>query len=143
MDLEKIKQLIRLAEQSDITGLAVEEGDLKIEIRKNADGMQVNNSAPSVVAALAAAVTKEQPKDTANLTAIKSPMGGTFYPTPGPGEPPFVSVGDTVSKGQLVCVIEAMKTFNEIEADASGTIAKILVQSGQQVELGQPLFLLK
>jgi len=151
MDLGRIKELIQLVEKSDINGLAIEDGGFKIELRKSFDGIQYG-VAPAEVAAIAVAATKEpvkaaapakEPAKDANLTPIKSPVSGTFYTAPSPGEPPFVSVGNAVSKGQTVCVIEAMKTFNEIESDVSGTIAKVLIQDGQPVEIGQPLFLVK
>jgi acetyl-CoA carboxylase biotin carboxyl carrier protein len=137
VDTEKIKQLVRLVEESAIAGLAVEEGDCKIEIRKS--------GAPAGAAADAPvpAPPPTAPRDTGSLTAIKAPMTGTFYAAAASHDRPLVAVGDTVAKGQPVCVIEAMKTFNEIEADVSGAIEKILAQNGQPVELGQPLFLVK
>lgn len=141
---ERIKQLVQIVEQSDIVGLSVEDGDFKIEIKKS--GGQVTPAVfPSVISAavpVAAPVAQTKAPET-NLTAIKAPMTGTFYTASSPGAAPFVSVGSVVRKGQTVCIIEAMKTFNEIEADADGTIAEVLVPSGQPIELGQPLFLLK
>ena len=139
MDLERIKQLINLVEQSDINGLAVEDGDFRVEIKKT-DGQTV--SAGTVVSTDQATQT-EPVQDAGQPITINAPMSGTFYSASSPEANPFVSVGSVVHKGQPVCVIEAMKTFNEIEADADGTLAEVLVQNGQPVEPGQPLFLLK
>ena len=142
MDFKKIEELIKLVEQSDINGLAVEENDFKIEIRKNLEAA----AAPQDYTALIPAKISElpaEPQPAAGLQEIKSPMTGTFYQAASPDSPPLVSVGATVAKGQPVCIIEAMKTFNEIETDAAGTIEKILVANAQLVEAGQPLFLVR
>ncbi|MDR2431597.1 MAG: acetyl-CoA carboxylase biotin carboxyl carrier protein [Candidatus Margulisbacteria bacterium] len=138
MDTERIKDLIKLVEQANITGLAVEEQDFKVEIRKdsNQPGAVQPSSAP-------AAPVGEPVKYQGSLTAIKAPMTGTFYAAAAPNDKPFIAVGDTVAQGQAVCVIEAMKTFNEIESEFSGAVEKILAQNAQTVELGQPLFLLR
>jgi acetyl-CoA carboxylase biotin carboxyl carrier protein len=143
MDFKKIEELIKLVEQSDINGLVVEENDFKIEIQKNNETL----AAAPLSAASAPVNTIESPapelKSAAGLQEIKSPMTGTFYQAASPNNPPLVSVGAAVAKGQPVCVIEAMKTFNEIETDIAGTIEKILVANAQLVEAGQPLFLVR
>lgn len=141
MDTERIKQLVKIVEQSDIIGLSVEDGDFKIEIKK--DGGQVMSAVPALAPMVAPTRAVTVTKEVANLNTIKAPMVGTFYTASSPGAKPFVSVGSVVRKGQTVCIIEAMKTFNEIEADVDGTIAEVLVPSGQPIELGQPLFSLK
>ncbi|MDR1114072.1 MAG: acetyl-CoA carboxylase biotin carboxyl carrier protein [Candidatus Margulisbacteria bacterium] len=143
MDFKKIEELIKLVEQSDINGLAVEENDFKIEIQKN---NEVFTAAPSsAVATLTKTIESPVPElqPAAGLQEIKSPMTGTFYQAASPDNPPLISVGAAVAKGQPVCVIEAMKTFNEIEADLDGTVEKILVANAQLVEAGQPLFLVR
>jgi len=123
MDLARIKELIQLVEQSDVNGLVLVEGNSNIEIKKNIDVAQSGVIAPAAVAAIAVATAKEPVKEpaksTAHLTPIKSPMSGTFYVAPSPDEPPFVAVGETISKGKTVCVIEAMKTFNQIESEVA------------------------
>jgi acetyl-CoA carboxylase biotin carboxyl carrier protein len=147
MDIERIKELIKLVEATDIAGLAVEDGDLKIEIKKQPDGAVY--AAPSVAVAptakLAAEATQPTPPADAHhgLTAIKAPMTGTFYAAGSPDMPPYVSVGDRIKSGQPVCIVEAMKTFNEIESDISGTVEKILVRNQEPVEFGQALILVK
>jgi acetyl-CoA carboxylase biotin carboxyl carrier protein len=151
MDFNKIKELIKLVETSDITGLMIEEGEGRIEIKKQGDqvitAMPHMVAAPSVhavpVATPAATKTEAKPAIDTSIPAITSPMTGTFYLKPSPDVADFVKVGDTVAKGQPVCIIEAMKTFNEIESEISGVIEKILVTSGQPVEAGQKLFLVR
>lgn len=145
MDIERIKELIKLVEATDIAGLAVEDGDLKIEIKKQPDGAVY--TAPTVTAAPAAKPAVAQPTASADtyhgLTAIKAPMTGTFYAAGSPDMPPYVSIGDNIKSGQPVCIVEAMKTFNEIESDISGTVEKILVRNQEPVEFGQALILVK
>ncbi len=147
MDFNKIKELIKLVETSDITGLVVEEGEARIEIKKQAEQVYAvphMSAAPTApIAAASPAATPEVAVATDNIPAIKSPMTGTFYSKPSPEAPDFVKVGDRVINGQPVCIIEAMKTFNEIESDLDGVIEKILVSSGQLVEAGQPIFLVR
>jgi len=138
MDSKKIKELIKLVNESDIAGLTVEDGDFKVEIRKDSGVPVVLNNAP-----VRTARPKEPAKDTTGLVAFKAPMPGTFYSSTSPTDKPFAVEGERVKKGQTVCIIEAMKTFNEIEIDCDGTIEKILVSTAQLVELGQPLFLLR
>src|SRR4051812_6622711 len=152
MDLRKLKKLIDLVQESGIGEIEITEGEEKVRICRQAPGgppmmmaapgMQPmayatgpGGFAPPAPAAAPAAAAPE-PKG----HQLKSPMVGTFYRAPSPGAPPFVEVGQQVTKGQTLCIIEAMKLLNEIESDASGTVKAILVENGQPVEYGQPLF---
>ena len=148
MDLRKLKKLIDLVQESGIGEIEITEGEEKVRICRQAPGgapimmaapgMQPMQyaPAPAAPAAPAAAPAPAEPKG----HQLKSPMVGTFYRQPSPGAPPFVEVGQSVTKGQTLCIIEAMKLLNEIESDASGTVKAILVENGQPVEYGQPLF---
>jgi acetyl-CoA carboxylase biotin carboxyl carrier protein len=146
MDLDLVKKIIKMAEEADISGLAVEQGDFRVEVKRE---KQVIASVPHAVAAApvhhapaAPAAPKANPEEE-GLTAITSPMVGTFYRSPSPDSASYVEVGSRVEVGKTVCIIEAMKLFNEIESEIKGTIAKILVENGQPVEYGQKLFLVK
>ncbi|WP_206999327.1 acetyl-CoA carboxylase biotin carboxyl carrier protein [Trinickia mobilis] len=155
MDLRKLKTLIDLVSESGISELEVTEGEGKVRIVKNAPPVYVQ-SPPSYVpqitaAAPAAAVPSEAPAAASAAASaaaapqghvVTSPMVGTFYRAPSPGADPFVQVGDTVKEGQTICIIEAMKLLNEIECDKAGVIKEILVENGQAVEYGQPLFVI-
>jgi acetyl-CoA carboxylase biotin carboxyl carrier protein len=153
MDLRKLKTLIDLVAESGITELEVTEGDGKVRIVKGQTGVAspvVMAAAPQVAALPVAAPVAATAAPSAAPAAdaqpeghvVKSPMVGTFYRASGPGKPAFVEVGDSVTSGQTVCIIEAMKLLNEIEAGADGVIKKILVENGQPVEYGQPLFII-
>jgi len=148
MDLRKLKTLIDLVSESNISELEITEAEGKVRIVKAGHAPMTGAYAPAPVAAVpvmsAAAVAAEQaaaaePPPVA-AKVIKSPMVGTFYRTPSPGAKSFVDVGSVVKEGDPVCIIEAMKIMNEIEADTSGTIRRILCDNGQAVEFGQPLF---
>ena len=156
MDFKKIKKLVSLVETSDISSLSVEEDNLKVEIKReiNAPSPVIQQTVAAPQAPIAAApvapvavdtpaAAPEKPSTDANLTEIKSPMVGTFYASPNPESPPFVTPGKTINEGEIICIVEAMKLFNEIEADISGTVEKICVQNGDPVEFGQPLFLVR
>ena len=147
MDLRKLKKLIDLVQESGIAELEITEGEEKVRINRTGSGnpavyfpQQAQTAAP--VAAGPAAASVAVPAAETGHT-LKSPMVGTFYRSPSPGSPPFVEVGQSVSKGQTLCIIEAMKLLNEIESDASGTIRSALVENGQPVEYGQPLFIIE
>jgi acetyl-CoA carboxylase biotin carboxyl carrier protein len=154
MDLRKLKTLIDLVAESDIAELEVTEGESKVRIVKSSaipqnqmvmvpqQGVQ-QFSAPAMHAPAAAPVASA-PATPAEPTGhvVKSPMVGTFYRSSAPGAPAFVEVGSTVKEGDTLCIIEAMKLLNEIDADISGTVTKILVENGQPVEFGQPLFVI-
>ena len=149
MDLRKLKKLIDLVEESGIAELEITEGEEKVRISRG--GTQVA-AAPSVVThALAAAPAAAAPAPAAAEPAtpaqpeghlLKSPMVGTFYRSPSPGAKSFVEVGQSVNEGDTVCIIEAMKLLNEIEADRSGVIKALLVENGQPVEYGHPLMVI-
>ncbi|KAF1017751.1 MAG: acetyl-CoA carboxylase biotin carboxyl carrier protein [Burkholderia sp.] len=147
MDLRKLKTLIDLVSESGISELEVTEGEDKVRIVKNVPSvyMQPDNgyapqmSAPAPATAhLVEGATPAAPQG----HAVTSPMVGTFYRAPSPGAEPFVQVGDTVKEGQTICIIEAMKLLNEIESDKAGFIKEILVENGQAVEYGQPLYVI-
>jgi acetyl-CoA carboxylase biotin carboxyl carrier protein len=149
MDLRKLKTLIELVETSGIAELEIQEGEERVRItRAGAPGAHtVMLAAPSIAApAPAAAPLAAIPQPTAPPApeghTVKSPMVGTFYRSASPGAKPFVEIGDTVAQGDALCIIEAMKLMNEIEADAAGSIKAILVENGQAVEFGQPLFVI-
>jgi acetyl-CoA carboxylase biotin carboxyl carrier protein len=155
MDLRKLKTLIDLVSESNISELEITEADGKVRIVKAdpnaavAQPQQVVYHQPAAVPAAglaAAAPAAAQAVDVAAAETgypVKSPMVGTFYRSASPGSKPFVEVGSTVKEGEPVCIIEAMKIMNEIEADKSGTITKILAENGQAVEFGQPLFIIE
>ena len=150
MDLRKLKTLIDLVQQSGIAELEITEGEEKVRIsRFGAAGAQT--VAPQAAVLPAVAVPAAEPAEPAAESAtpaaaeghvVKSPMVGTFYRSSAPGAKPFVEVGQAVKAGETVCIIEAMKLLNEIEADRDGVIKAVLVENGQPVEYGQPLFLL-
>lgn len=137
MDFEILKKLIQLVKAEDISGLAVEEKGVKYEVRREKGGSIAPAPAP---------VHEPKGKEKAEeegLAAITSPMVGTFYRAPSPEAAPFVETGDDVEPGKVVCIIEAMKLFNEIEAEVRGKIVKVLAENGKPVEYGQKLFLIK
>lgn len=150
MDLRKLKTLIDLVAESGISELEVTEGDGKVRIVKQPPQiiaapmvmpqMQALPTAPA--APLGAAPAAEPAAQLPAGHVVTSPMVGSFYRAPSPGAAPFVNVGDTVKEGQTVCIIEAMKLLNEIECDKAGVIKEILVENGQAVEYGQPLFVI-
>ncbi len=143
MDLRKLKKLIDLVQESGIGELEITEGEEKIRISRSGTGQPQVMAAPNAMQAVPVDVAPAPvvPAEPAGHT-LKSPMVGTFYRSPSPGAPPFIEVGQSVAKGQTLCIIEAMKLLNEIESDAAGVVKAILVESGQPVEYGQPLFLI-
>jgi len=149
MDLRKLKKLIDLVQESGISELEVTEGEEKVRIAKFAPAGAVNYApqpfhAPLPVAAGATlpALADEDAEEKIEGHKIKSPMVGTFYRSPSPGANSFVEVGQSVKQGDTLCIIEAMKLLNEIEADASGVIKAIMVENGQPVEFGETLFII-
>jgi acetyl-CoA carboxylase biotin carboxyl carrier protein len=148
MDLRKLKTLIDLVAESDIAELEVTEGESKVRIVKSSGVQQSQlvmmqpQAAPQTVAAPLAAAPQPAAVVEPQGHIVKSPMVGTFYRASAPGNPAFVEVGSTVKEGDTLCIIEAMKLLNEIDADASGVIKEILVENGQPVEFGQPLFVI-
>lgn len=153
MDLKLVKKLLDLISESEVDEVSIEEGEFKLKVKKKADpppaGFQYQ--LPSQPQAPQPQQTGTPAEPQAEKTAdsepdgdvVKSPIVGTFYESPSPDSDPFVSVGDHVSEGQTLCIIEAMKIMNEIEAEFSGTIQKILVSNASPVEFDQPLFVIK
>ena len=134
MDLEKIESLLKLMKEYSVASLEVESEGSRVSL---------NLVAPPSVAGTMLAAPIAMPvaaEPVVEGVIIKSPMVGTYYSSPKPGEPPFVSIGSRVSQGDVLCIIEAMKLFNELECEASGVIAEILVENAQPVQFGQPLF---
>lgn len=164
LKVQEIRELIKLVDQSSIDEFVYENEGSKIQMKKNAATVVTSIQpvaqavpapvqaapAPVVTPAAVAETKQEAPKveaasqaDTSNLHKITSPMVGTFYASPTPDADVYVKAGDKVSKDSIVCIVEAMKLFNEIEAEVNGEIVEVLVKNGQLVEYGQPLFLVK
>ena len=148
MDLRKLKKLIDLVEESGIAELEVTEGEEKVRIVKhNAVAPQQTYALqhapqPALAAATPVAAAVPAEPEAPNGDTMKAPMVGTFYRSASPGSEPFIEVGSTVKVGQTLCIIEAMKLLNEIESDCAGTVKAILVENGQPVEYGEPLFII-
>ena len=152
MDIRKVKKLIELIEESGVAEIEIKEGEESVRISRQSQTSPAMMAAPAAFApppapaAAPAAVVEAPAAETAAEAieghAIKSPMVGTFYRAPSPGATAFVEVGQTVSAGDTLCIIEAMKLLNQIEADKAGTIKAILVENGQPVEYDQPLFII-
>ncbi len=146
MDLRKLKKLIDLVEESGISELEITEGEEKVRISRAGPGQRPVIYAPEAVSIQAAAPA--QPAQSVEKPAtpeghvVKSPMVGTFYRSPSPGSKVFVEIGQFVNVGDTICIIEAMKLLNEIESDHAGTIKAVLVENGQPVEYGEPLFII-
>ncbi len=155
MDIKQIQELVKLINKTNIGEITIEEEGVKITVKQKKDPVQniiaggssapvyaaqpAQQSAPVSTPPAAAKTTAEPKAD--NLVTIKSPMIGTFYRQAGPGKPIFATVGDEVTPGKVVCIIEAMKLFNEIESEIKGKIVKVLVEDASPVEYDQPLFL--
>lgn len=164
MDLNYLRRLVKIFDESTIDNLVIEEEGIKIKFARNKNTNVVNYTVPEVPQIIhsqhlpqhqsqqpitiyseekehsSIAKVVEEPKE---FYEIKSPMVGMFYRSPSPDAEPFVEVGQSIRKGQVLCIIEAMKLMNQIESDVNGTIEKILVENGKPVEFGQPLFLVK
>ncbi len=156
MDLKLIKNILELISESDVNEVSLEEGDFKIKVKKQGEVQQVSYTqpaAPQPVAQPNAPAQPQQKPAPAEGTesgenqpegeTVTSPIVGTFYVSPSPDSDPFIKVGDKVSKGDTLCIVEAMKIMNEIEAEFGGTVQKILVDDAQPVEFEQPLFIIK
>lgn len=155
MDIKQIQELIKFVSRSGVNEVSIEQEDFKITIKTNQPPAYQVQAAPQVLAAPApAVVTVSAPAevkapaipakdDNSNYLTVKSPMIGTFYRSSSPDKPLFVNVGDEIKAGQIVCIIEAMKLFNEIESEISGRIVKVLVDNASPVEYDQPLFLVE
>ena len=152
MDIKQIQDLIKFVHKSGVNEVSIEENDFKITIKTNQAPTVVTASipaaaplaaAPAPVAAAPVAAAAPAVSESDNYITIKSPMIGTFYRSASPDKPAFVNVGDEIKAGQVVCVVEAMKLFNEIEAEISGRIVKVLVDNASPIEYDQPLFVVE
>jgi acetyl-CoA carboxylase biotin carboxyl carrier protein len=146
MDIRKIKKLIELIEESDIAEIEIREGEESVRLSRysakpQAQGAPLAMAAPAAAPATPAAAPAASEEPTGHV--VRSPMVGTFYRSPTPGAKSFVELGSRVNAGDTLCIIEAMKILNQIEADKSGVIAKILVENAQPVEYNQPLFVIE
>ena len=144
MDIRKVKKLIELLEESGISEIEIKEGEESVRISRSLSGSVAAPALQPVTQVVAPPLAAAQPEAPAapsapEGTVIESPMVGTFYASPSPGSPAFVSVGQTVKPGDTICIVEAMKILNQIESEVSGTIKAVLVEDGQPVEFGQPL----
>ena len=161
MNLKELKELIEFLIEKDIAEFELERGDIKVRIKRAGEHTVVHHGEPRFYAVPPAAPVVElgavpvagapgsaavanpaQPAVEEDLHTVKSPIVGTFYEAPSPGAPPFVKVGDGVEVGQVLCIVEAMKLLNEIESDKAGVVKEILIENGQGVEYGQPLFVI-
>jgi len=161
MNQKELRELIEFLKEQEIVEFEMERGDFKVKVKRAGAETHVSHvvpdsryivhatappAAPEAVAAPAASAPAKPAKEAApeeGLHMVKSPIVGTFYESPSPGSPPFVKVGDTVEAGQILCIVEAMKLMNEIEADAAGEIVKMLAKNGQPIEYGQELFVIR
>lgn len=160
MDIKQIQELIKFVSRSGVNEVAIEQENFKITIKTNQNPVYVNAAIPTPVAAqpvaapapaaapapqatAPAAAQAPAAEDTSKYITVKSPMIGTFYRSSSPEKPSFVNVGDEIGTGKVLCIIEAMKLFNEIESEVSGRIVKILVDNASPVEYDQPLFLVE
>jgi acetyl-CoA carboxylase biotin carboxyl carrier protein len=145
-DVKKVRRLVEMMKEHDLAEIDLRQGDQRVRLRRGAEPM-ISMPAPTAVSAPQPASHAEPPAEKpavatagGDLAVVKSPMVGTFYGAPNPESPPFVKVGDHVGPESIVCIIEAMKVFNEIPAEISGKVTAVLVENGAPVEFGQPLF---
>ncbi|SEA85947.1 acetyl-CoA carboxylase biotin carboxyl carrier protein [Pedobacter hartonius] len=156
MDIKQIQELIKFVSRSGVNEVAIEQKDFKITIKTNQAPTVINTTVPAAAPQVLAGAPAAQPaavianaapvaeaEDTSKYITVKSPMIGTFYRSASPDKPSFVNVGDEIAVGKVICIIEAMKLFNEIESEVSGRIVKVLVDNSSPVEYDQPLFLVE
>ncbi len=141
MELEDLKELIELLKETDITELQIEKDGTKVKVKREKILASVEMHKPVIHHEQGAAAEAEE--ESQRLATITSPIVGTFFRSPSPDSNPFVEIGTKVNKGQVLCIVEAMKLMNEIESDVEGIVVKILVDNGQPVEYGEPLFLIE
>ena len=148
-DVRKIRRLVNLMKEHDLGEIDLQQGEVRIRLRRGVAGMPAVASAPPVVTVSTPAAAGRPAAESVvpapeavdkNIAFVKSPMVGTFYAAPDPDSPAFVKVGDHIGSDTVVCIVEAMKVFNQIPAEASGRIIAVLVENGAPVEFGQPLF---
>jgi acetyl-CoA carboxylase biotin carboxyl carrier protein len=149
IDVRKIRRLVNLMKEHDLAEIDLQQGEVRIRLRRGPIGSPTVASAPPIVTVTAPAPAGRPAAESVvptaeaadkGVTVVKSPMVGTFYAAPDPDSPPFVKVGDHIGPETIVCIVEAMKVFNQIPAEASGRIISVLVENGAPVEFGQPLF---
>jgi len=144
MEIKKrLEELVKFMEENDLCELEIEEEGRKIKLKKYTPTISEINLSQEKKESTSSEATSQKETKKENLIEMKSPMVGTFYRAPSPGAKPFVEEGDIINPGDVVCIIEAMKLMNEIKAEVKGEIVKILVENGEPVEFGQPLFLIK
>ncbi|MFH1799946.1 MAG: acetyl-CoA carboxylase biotin carboxyl carrier protein [Candidatus Omnitrophota bacterium] len=153
MNIKEIKELLELMAEHNVGEIEIEKDNAKIKLRKMADGGVVMQSTPQMMAPMQTALhapapasvpaTAAQASDEEGMVIVRSPMVGTFYASPAPDQPAYVSVGKAVKDGDVLCIVEAMKLMNEIKSELSGTVTEILVQNGQTVEYDQPILKIK
>jgi acetyl-CoA carboxylase biotin carboxyl carrier protein len=143
MELEDLKQLIELLKETDITEIQVEKEGTKVKIKREKFFQSLDISAQRMPSVSEPVINKDIEDETQRLITVTSPIVGTFYRSPSPEAPIFVETGLRVKKGQVLCIIEAMKLMNEIESEVEGILVKALVENGQPVEYGEPLFLIE
>jgi acetyl-CoA carboxylase biotin carboxyl carrier protein len=152
MKIKEIRDLVEFLASTGLNEVNIETEEFKVSVKRDPDftarvePVSVNTATPETVAPVAVATATaaaDASAETKNTVEIKSPMIGTFYRSANPETPPFINVGDPVSAGQTVCIVEAMKLFNEIESEVSGTVVKVLVENGTPVEYDQPLYLVE
>ena len=153
MDIRKIKKLIELLEESDLTEIEIVEGEESVRLTRASSSAQLVHTVPAPVAQLAPAVgampesnipaSLNEEETIPDGELVRAPMVGTFYAASGPEAQPFVSLGEQIGVGDTLCIIEAMKMFNQIESDIAGTVVAVLVETGQPVEFDQPLFVIR
>jgi len=145
MDIRKIKKLIDLIQESDIAEIEIQEGEESVRISRNNVAAPVMMAAPALqqTSPAPAIAVEAVPATTNNANAVKSPMVGTFYRSSSPEAPSLVEIGQSVNAGDVICIIEAMKMFNQIEADRSGTVKAIMVENGHPVEFDEPLIIIE
>jgi acetyl-CoA carboxylase biotin carboxyl carrier protein len=152
MDIRKVKKLIELLEESGISEIEIREGEETVRISRQQNVVMANPQVTHYAPPIATPHVEHAPANAAPVAAVaevprgqqvKSPMVGTFYRASAPGAAPFVNIGDNITAGATICIIEAMKMLNQIESDVSGKVTAILVENGQPVEFGQPLFVIE
>ena len=147
MDLNEVRELISLLESSQLSELEIEEEGRRIRLTKQRENLIATTAPAAVQGMVPAAPAKSAPREKTladeGLVAVDSPMVGTFYRSPSPGEPSFVEPGDSVTPEQTICIVEAMKIMNEVAAKVAGTVERVLVENGEPVEFGQPLFAIR
>ncbi len=143
MELEDLKELIELLKETDITEIQVEKEGTKVKIKREKFFQSLEIARPKISSVQESDIKKEIEDETQRLITVTSPIVGTFYRSPSPEAPNFIEAGLRVKKGQVLCIVEAMKLMNEIESEVDGILVKVLVENGQPVEYGEPLFLIE